>query len=89
MEEKIHNLIKERGPWFLKGSFLSKIGMNCKSKIIRIEVINNSNFKNLIKYIEIIKIKKTKTVIVHLDCENIKVTTDINKNIKFNLFLFK
>ena len=37
MEEKIYNLIKERGPWFLKGSLLSKLVYKSLSKYLKVD----------------------------------------------------
>ena len=37
MEEKIFNLIKSRGPWFLKNNILSKAIFNFLSKYLRIK----------------------------------------------------
>ncbi len=37
MEEKIHNLIKDRGPWFLKDTFLSKLVYKLLAKYLKIE----------------------------------------------------
>ena len=37
MEEKIHQLIKDRNPWLLKDSFLSKIIYNLLKKYLRFD----------------------------------------------------
>ena len=37
MEEKIFNLIKSRGPWFLKNNIISKAIFNFLSKYLRIK----------------------------------------------------
>ncbi len=37
MEKKIHNLIKDRGPWFLKDTFLSKLVYKLLAKYLRID----------------------------------------------------
>ena len=36
MEEKIHNLIKDRGPWFLKETYLSKLVYRFLAKYLKI-----------------------------------------------------